>query len=156
MKSLILTCLLTAAQINFPASDNTDWKPYEDYRCITDTASEQYELLQSAVVRHDGLLEVDGYIAVALGEAWGEVGDKLVFTLNANGSEHEVKVIIADRKQRQHTRDGWHGHNGHTIEAVVDTYSLPKEARMKGSVDAIALMDGQIVKARKEVEVEGL
>lgn len=149
---IVLAVAMASSGIAYPVSDNTDWKPYEDYRCITDTTSPQYKLLQRAVHEDNGLLTIDGDIAVALGQAWGEVGDRITFTLEHEGKRHSVRVVIADSKQYAHTQGGagWHGHNGHTIEAIVNTDLLDAEARTRGSVDAIPILDGEIVKAVRE------
>lgn len=111
--------------------EHTSVKPYEDYRAITDSFSTQYELLSRAYHADNGLLYIDGYLAVALGSKFGEVGTKYYFTMD---SGEEIPVIKADAKQDIHTLngEGWVGTNGHLMEMIVDTDLLDSDAMWMG------------------------
>jgi ribonucleoside-triphosphate reductase len=72
-----------------------------DYRYITDTTSDQWELSQIAYTDEYGLRKVNDYYCVAMGSYYSEnVGDKFEITLE-NGNK--FNVIIGDLKQDCHT-----------------------------------------------------
>lgn len=100
---------------------DTSFKSYMDYRCITDATSNQYQLIYSdrIIVGNDGLLyDEDGFIGVALGTAFGQVGDKFIVELD-NG--HIIKVIKVETKSDAHTIDGmYHKTDGSVVEFVID------------------------------------
>lgn len=140
----------TTATIDFPQTDNSEWKPYEDYRCISDINSPNYKLLHSESVLYggDGLISVGGYYAVALGQNFGEVGDRFIVTFDDG---HRTKVIMCDTKAWEHTIDGWQGHNGHIIEVIVNTDCLSQEIKQMGTVGVSEVFKGKIVKIEKEI-----
>lgn len=101
-------------------------KTYMDYRAITDRSSAQWTLLQELTVCPDGMIrDADGYIAAALGSAFGPIGSRYVFTLDTG---EELKVIKADQKQDLHTcPDNVFGlDNWDVIEFIVDSQVMPK------------------------------
>lgn len=82
-------------------------KTYMDYRKITSKTSDQYKYIYSHFddgtlkVMDNGLLMTnDGFIGVALGSYYGEIGDKFVFTL---GTGKQLKVVKLDEKADAHT-----------------------------------------------------
>lgn len=109
-------------------------KPWMDYRAVTDTTSVQYELLSRAYHADNGLLYVDGYLCVALGSQFGEVGDVFTFVMDTGET---IEVIKADAKQDCHTIEGWTGVDGHLIEMIVDTDYLDDEAMVMGDCDCL-------------------
>ena len=124
-------------------------KRYEDFTAISDTSSKQYQLLQKGVRESNGLIKVDGYVCVALGSRYGDVGDKFIFILRrADGTKHAVKVIKADEKQDRHTLngEGWTDINGNILEMIVDTDQLPSSAKASGDCDQIQEVSGEIVR----------
>ncbi len=98
------------------------FKSYMDYRKITNTASKQYALIQDelTVDQTTGLLkDQDGFIAVALGSHFGEIGTRYMITLD---SGVVLPVIKTDEKADHHTINGCaHQSDGSVIEFVVDT-----------------------------------
>ena len=139
--AIILSAILTP----LPVMSDSPVKPYMDYRTITDTASPQYAITRQAVHEADGRLTVDGYTCVALGQQYGEVGDRFILTV---GGE-EYKVIMADAKRYCDTAGGagWTGTNGHVVEMVVDSGMLPSECRALGDCDS--LMPGSIQEVKR-------
>ena len=100
-------------------------KTYMDYRAITDKSSKQWKLLQTMTIGDDGMIrDDDGYIAAALGSAFGPIGSRYIFTLEGG---KELKIIKADQKQDRHTgKDNIFGlNNWDIIEFVVDSRKMP-------------------------------
>lgn len=125
-----------------PLTSNSACKPWMDYRAVTDAASTQWAIISQAYHRGDGLLEVDGYILVALGSYWGPVGT----TYRAVIGGREVYLMKGDAKQDCHTYGGYgyEGQNGHLIEVIVDTDYLVDMAMIMGDCDYIAALNGEV------------
>jgi hypothetical protein len=129
-------------------------KPYMDFRCVTSPESEQWKLLHSenCVSVGNGLMSVDGYYCVAMGQNFGSIGDRFIAVLEKdNGERYEVGLIMADAKQMCHTRDceGWVGVNGHVFEMVVDTELLHPTAKVMGDCNYVPELEGRVVEIRK-------
>lgn len=139
--ALILSALLTP----LPVMSDSPQKPYMDYRTITDYSSPQYRIVSQAVHEADGRLTVDGYTCVALGQQYGQVGDRFIATIGGK----KYRLIMADAKRYCDTANGagWCGKNGHVIEMVVDTPYLPSECKVMG--DCNILMDGAVEKVER-------
>ncbi|MFI3284549.1 MAG: hypothetical protein R3Y57_05650 [Erysipelotrichaceae bacterium] len=97
-------------------------KTYMSYSKITNTSSKQYHFIQNelTVDEESGLLkDKDGYIAVALGTYFGEIGTRYIFTLE---SGVELKLVKAEVKSDNHTVNGcYQAHDKSVIEFIVDT-----------------------------------
>lgn len=129
-------------------------KPYMDFRCVTSPESEQWKLLHSenCVSVGNGLMSVDGYYCVAMGQNFGSIGDHFIAVLEKdNGERYEVGLIMADAKQMCHTRniEGWVGVNGHVFEMVVDTGVLNPTAKVMGDCNYVPELEGKVVEIRK-------
>ena len=129
-------------------------KPYMDFRCVTSPESEQWKLLHSenCVSVGNGLMSVDGYYCVAMGQNFGSIGDRFIAVLEKdNGERYEVGLIMADAKQMCHTQncEGWVGVNGHVFEMVVDTDVLNPTARVMGDCNYVPELEGKVVEIRK-------
>ena len=120
-------------------------KPWMDYRAVTDTSSAQYELLSRAYHADNGLLYVDGHLAVAIGSGYGPVGTR--YEMDIGGTTY--KVIKADAKNDAHTLngEGLLGTDGHLIEMIVDTDLLDSEAMYTGDCDC--LVPGTVTEIRR-------
>lgn len=100
-------------------------KTYMDYSLITNVNTEQWRLLQTLTICDDGMLrDNDGYIAAALGSAFGPIGSRYVFTLEDG---KELMIIKADQKQDNHTCENniFGLGNWDIIEFIVDTDKMP-------------------------------
>ena len=124
-----------------------------DYRTITNTTSQQYQLIHSdsIVVGNDGLLYSGEYIGVALGSKFGTIGDKFLITLNTG---EQFKAIKVDEKSDSHTVDGCHHSNdGSVVEFVINIrlaqQSYPLAITM-GNFDYIDKFNGSVVKIERE------
>ena len=97
-------------------------KTYMDYRTIDDVNSKQYRYIRDnmTVNQVTGLLEdEDGFIGVALGSAFGEIGDKYIFTLDDG---KEFKFVKVEQKSDMHTVNGcYHTEDKSVIELVLNT-----------------------------------
>lgn len=129
-------------------------KPYMDFRCVTSPESEQWKLLHSenCVSNGNGLMSVDGYYCVAMGQNFGSIGDRFIAVLEKdNGERYEVGLIMTDAKQMCHTQncEGWVGVNGHVFEMVVDTDVLNPTAKVMGDCNYVPELEGKVVEIRK-------
>lgn len=129
-------------------------KPYMDFRCVTSPESEQWKLLHSenCVSVGNGLMSVDGYYCVAMGQNFGSIGDRFIAVLEKdNGERYEVGLIMADAKQMCHTQnyEGWVGVNGHVFEMVVDTELLSPSAKVMGDCNYVPELEGKVIEIRK-------
>ena len=131
-------------------------KPYMDYRAITCKTSKQYKFIQREDVNEDerGFLMQDGeWYCVALGEYFGDIGEKYIFTLS-NGNE--IKVVKSEAKSNRHTcSDNYLGKNGHILEFLINTNSQwmkEQDVIYHGSLNACDELKGDIVKIEKVVD----
>ena len=145
-----------------PQGTGFDWtfgeesrvKPYMDFRCVTSPESEQWKLLHSenCVSVGNGLMSVDGYYCVAMGQNFGSIGDRFIAVLEKdNGERYEVGLIMTDAKQMCHTQncEGWVGVNGHVFEMIVDTDVLNSTARVMGDCNYVPELEGKVIEIRK-------
>lgn len=98
-----------------------------DYRTITNKKSKQYDLVNNKLIKgNDGLFrDNNGYIAVALGSYYGNVGDRFLIKFNDG---RKVKVIKADEKSDRDTVNGcYHKTDGSMIEIIVDMQKMNNE-----------------------------
>ena len=110
-----------------------EFKAYMDYRAITDTSSDQWELQKKAYTGKYGIRQIDGYFCVAMGSRFGtEIGQKYTLEM-ANGKE--LKVILADQKADSDT-DPTHMYDklGGIVEFVVDEENLTPLAKKMGDI----------------------
>lgn len=136
---------------------NTDFKAFMDYRYITDTTSDQWELSQIAYTDEYGLRKVDDYYCVAMGSYYSEnVGDKFEITLE-NGNK--FNVIIGDLKQDCHTdatnqytpvydnNGNFYGAN--VIEFIVDDNVIDEMVLTLGTISYYEQFEGNITNIKK-------
>lgn len=127
-------------KINLNISDFKSWMPYT---AITDRSSLQYELTRKAKADENGLLKIDNYYCVALGSAYGKVGDKFKITLNTNKS---FDVIKADQKADIHTiGDNKTSLDGSQIEFIIDKSKLNQDVKKHGNVSVLNIFSGRIL-----------
>lgn len=140
-----MVTLLLAAQMIFTVPDvDSDFKSYMDYRCITNTSSDQYKLQQKCYTDDNGLRVYDGYYAVALGTYYSStIGDKFHITLDTG---EEFDVIVGDVKADCDTdkTNRYVPVNGNIIEFIVDTKKLPKDVRWMGTISALDDFEGSV------------
>lgn len=100
-------------------------KTYMDYNAITLTTSKQYKYIREHMSIDNGLLyDSGGYMGVALGSWWGDIGSKWIIELDTGVILPVVKI---DEKADQHVINGCqHRTDGSVIEVVVDSPTIPK------------------------------
>lgn len=116
---------------------HSDFKTWEDYRCITDINSEQYQLQTYAYTGEYGIRKINDYYLVAMGSAYAHyIGEKIELKFSTGET---IKVIIGDFKQDQHT-DKYNSagvDNNDIIEFIVDQSITPSEVWLMGSYDVV-------------------
>ncbi len=95
-------------------------KTYMSYSAVTDTRSKQYKIINNEMtVQENGLLvDEHGFIGVALGSYYGDLGSRYLITLE-NGET--IPVIKVDAKSDSHTINGcYQMYDNSVIEFVID------------------------------------
>ena len=97
-------------------------KTYMDYRMTTVVDSRQYQFIHNflTVDKKTGFLyDEDGFIAVALGSYYGEIGDRYYFTLD---SGIVLPLVKAEEKADEDTdaMGCYHTLDGSVVEFVID------------------------------------
>lgn len=115
---------------------------------ITDFSSKQYQFIQSYIeIGADGLLySQDGFIGVALGSYYGEIGDRFILTFE---DQRKIGVIKIEAKADEHTINGCSQFiDGSMVELIIDinkTQDTYAQAMLMGDFNYSALFNGRIV-----------
>lgn len=137
---------------------NSSFKPYMDYRTITDKNSDQYKFIQKwGWSDYEGFMRCDGernlgiednYYLIALGSYYGtKIGTKYRLTLNTGRVFYGV---LADCKADKHTNStNQYGRNKDVVEFLVDTRRLNKSVRYHGTANVYMPLNGSVVKVEK-------
>lgn len=101
---------------------STTAKTYMDYRMTTVVSSRQYQFIRNELTIDEEtgfLYDKDGFIAVALGSYFGEIGDRFYFTLE---SGIVLPLVKAEEKADKDTDDTgcYHLIDSSIIEFVID------------------------------------
>lgn len=139
---------------------DTSFKAYMDYRCITNTASKQYELQQKAETDDLGLRKYGDYYLIGLGTYYADsVGEKFRITLE---NDKVFYAMTGDIKADIHTDENnmyspVYDSNGkfisaNVIEFIVDTKAMDRKAKLSGSVGTYENFSGNIVKIEKIID----
>jgi hypothetical protein len=115
----------------------------------------QGKFIDANMTIKDGFLyDKDGFIGVALGSSFGNIGDRFIFTLD---SGVELKLIKIERKADKHTFNGceqrW---DKSVIEFVIDpaTNLIPRASNgyiAQGNFNNLEQFRGRITRVRKEL-----
>lgn len=136
-------------------------KTYMDYRATTDRSSKQYWFIHDnlTVDEKTGFLYDEyGFIAVALGSYYGEIGDRYYVTLE-NGTT--IPVVKAEEKADQDTDSTgcYHLCDYSVIEFVIDkNYAInyfgqiSNEYVLDGNYNNHSLFKGAITKIEQVIE----
>lgn len=121
---------------------------YMDYRAITDTASKQWELQQSAWTDSDGFRRIGDDYCVALGTFYGQVGDRFRVTTD-RGNVYTVQMADA----KGYDSNGWYHVAGNgkinLVEFIVATECLPSEVTLHGDCGVLENIGGNVVKIER-------
>lgn len=123
---------------------------YMDYRAITDTASKQWELQQSAWTDNQGFRRIGDDYCVALGTFYGQVGDRFRVTTDRG---NVYSVIQADAKGWD--SNGWYHVAGNgkinLVEFIIATEYLPSEVTITGDCGVLDNIGGNVIKIERIV-----
>lgn len=137
-------------------------KTYMDYRMTTVKSSPQYIYLnEKCTVDQDTgfLYDEDGFIAVALGSFYGDIGDRFYFTLD---SGVVLPLVKAESKADKDTDDFGCSHltDNSVIEFVIDAkiarnyfYSSGNGLVLNGNYNNYSVFKGKIVKVEKVSDI---
>lgn len=123
---------------------------YMDYRAITNTASKQWKLQQSAWTDNQGFRRIGDDYCVALGTFYGQVGDRFRVTTDRG---NVYSVIQADAKGWD--SNGWYHVAGdgriNLVEFIVQTECLPSEVTFSGDCGVLDNIGGNVIKIERIV-----
>lgn len=122
-------------------------KTYMDYAKLS-KESDQYKFLMTMMIKDGFFYTYDGYMAVALGSYFGELGERYEFTLS---SGVVLKVIKAEHKADEHTNNGceqkW---DKSVIEFVIDSSTIKfwwgEKYVLNGNFNNTKEFNGDIIK----------
>jgi hypothetical protein len=137
---------------------NSQSKTYMSYQAITNTRSSQYKYIKANMtVNEKGLLvDKDGYIGVALGSYFGDIGRRYTITLDTGII---LKVVKVEAKADNHTVNGcYQKWDKSVIEFVIDTkkagnyYGRGSNGYIaNGNFNNIKEFKGKIIKIEEEI-----
>lgn len=154
INTIMCAAVISAAKLSVPDIDST-FKAYMDYRCITNTRSEQYRLQKDAETDENGLRVWHGRYMIVVGTYYGQVGDSLTVTLDTGESFDAVIGDIkadctTDETNRYYPMENG---NANVIEFIVDTRELPRKVRQMGDVSyADEMFEGDVEKITRIME----
>lgn len=140
--------------MDVPKYLNTSFKSYMDYRCITDSNSEQYKYLKKwAWSDYDGFMRVDGekdlgitdnYYCIALGSYYGTtIGTKYKITLSSGNYFYGVLSECKDNSDTNSTHQ-YGIDNNDIIEFLVNTPLLVNDVKTVGSANTYMPLNGTV------------
>ena len=146
-------------EIDVCASNSS--KTYMDYRATTARDSRQYWFIREelTVDEQTGFLyDNDGFIGVALGSFYGEIGDRYYFTLESGVVLPLVKCEEKSDGDTDYT-NCYHTSDNSVIEFVIDKNAameyfgrLSNDYILNGNYNNYSLFKGEIVKVEKVLE----
>lgn len=146
----VITCTSVSAE-NLQLPDlPTNVKTYTDYRCYNIDGSPQQYIQENAITEEHGLRMFDGYYCVALGSAYGEIGDIFIVELSTG---MRLAIIMADEKSdrdtdstnRYHPCPNYNGKNrGCLVEFIVDENCISNTIATYGSFDYCDFLEGDV------------
>lgn len=136
-------------------------KTYMDYRMTTVVNSTQYQFIHNNLTVDEStgfLYDDEGFIAVALGSFYGDIGDRFYFTLD---SGVVLPLVKAEEKADEDTdyTGCYHLIDSSIIEFVIDTdyaenyfWSNSNGYVLNGNYNNHPLFNGEIVKVEKVLD----
>lgn len=108
--------------VSIGACSTSSTKTYEDYRLITSVGSAQYQYIHNhcTVDEKTGfLIDEEGFMGVAMGYAFGEIGSRYYIELDTGIT---IPVVKVDAKASEHAPNGCSAaSDASVIEFVIDT-----------------------------------
>ena len=134
--------------------DTSSAKTYMDRKAITDETSEQHAFIEENMEARNGhWVDREGYIGVALGSWFGDIGTRWIFYLSSGEVLYTVKI---EHKAYIHTIDGCqHIEDGSVIEFVIDSETNPywvgsNNLIVNGNYNNLPQFEGAIEYVKKE------
>lgn len=124
-------------------------KTYMDYTKTSPTSRQGKFMAENMTIKDGLLYDKDGYIGVALGSYFGDIGSRYIFVLDTG---IELKLIKVEQKSDRHTINGCeHYKDGSVIEFVIDmvTENFPRFSNShpsNGNFNNLPQFKGSIVK----------
>ena len=129
-------------------------KTYMDRKAITDETSEQHAFIEENMEARNGhWVDREGYIGVALGSWFGEIGSRWIFYLSSGEVLYTVKI---EHKADIHTVYGCrHADDQSVIEFVIDAETNPywigsNGLIVNGNYNNLQQFEGTIEYVKKE------
>lgn len=121
-------------------------KHYMDYRCITDTSSNQWKLQQQAYTDGDGFRRIENDYLVAMGSFYvDKIGNRFIIELD---SGKKITVRAGDMKSDNHTDSSNMTENGNLLEFIVDDNKISNTSKLHGDMSYSGLQ-GKIISIKK-------
>lgn len=117
---------------------------------ITCKSSKSYKLLKT-LKTDKGIYKNDkGYVAIAISDYYGKVGDTFKITLEDNNVFYAIKV---DTKKQEELNEKYEHWDGSLIEFIIDTNEAKKHYKdciINGSFNFTDEYKGKIIKIERE------
>jgi hypothetical protein len=131
-------------------TSNSDFKSYMDGGMITCKDSKSYKLLKT-LKTDKGIYKNDkGYVAIAISDYYGKVGDTFKITLEDNNVFYAIKVDTKKQEELNENHEHW---DGSLIEFIIDTNEAKKHYKdfiINGSFNFTDEYKGKIIKIERE------
>ena len=145
------TLPLELESCNIPYGD-TSFHSYMDYKCITNSNSQQYKLQQMCWTDSQGIRRQGDDVCVALGSYYGtNIGDRYLITTDTGNS---YTAVLADCKADMHTdannqyREAGYG-SKNIVEFIVDSNCLSGEVLLSGNIGTYNNYSGNITSIQR-------
>ena len=145
------TLPLELESCNIPYGD-TSFHSYMDYKCITNSNSQQYKLQQMCWTDSQGIRRQGNDVCIALGSYYGtNIGDRYLITTDTGNS---YTAVLADCKADIHTdannqyREAGYG-SKNIVEFIVDSNCLSGDVLFSGNIGTYNNYSGNIISIQK-------
>lgn len=145
------TLPLELESCNIPYGD-TSFHSYMDYKCITNTNSQQYKFQQMCWTDSQGIRRQGNDVCIALGSYYGtNIGDRYLITTDTGNS---YTAVLADCKADMHTdannqyREAGYG-SKNIVEFIVDSNCLSGDVLLSGNIGTYNNYSGNITSIQK-------
>lgn len=145
------TLPLELESCNIPYGD-TSFHSYMDYKCITNSNSQQYKLQQMCWTDSQGIRRQGNDVCIALGSYYGtNIGDRYLITTDTGNS---YTAVLADCKADIHTdannqyREAGHG-SKNIVEFIVDSNCLSGDVLLSGNIGTYNNYSGNITSIQR-------
>lgn len=153
VKNLVLSCAILTVLFTTETCDaktyktpgNSSWKTFMDSDTIKTKSTNQWRLKQMYVTSDYGIRTFNGRYAIAIGTAFNVPAGTYVDVKLSTGKV--LPCIVGDIKRDCDTgADNMQVPvNGNVVEFIVDTETLAKSAKIRGNLNVLPELEGDIV-----------